>query len=89
MPPLRNAVRFVDHESIDSGALIQPAQRPVEKIIEQQPLGSQVKKLELAAQQRRGTARHFRAIEAGVDETRRDIVVLQQAHLILHQRYQG
>ena len=80
---------LVDDEGVDSWAFAQAAQGAVEKFGQQQSLRSQIKELVVAPQQGRRAPRHFDGFQARIDETRGDVIVPQQTHLILHQGNQG
>ena len=88
MTPVRNAMRLVDDQRGNAAGGMNPGQDFAFELGLQQPLGSHVQQLELAALEARKPPRNFGAFERGVDERGVDAVVLEQAHLVLHQRDQ-
>ena len=88
MTPVRNAMRLVDDQRGNAAGGMHPGQDFAFELGLQQPLGSHVQQLELAALQARQAPRYFGAFERGVDERGFDAVVLEQAYLVLHQRDQ-
>ena len=88
MTPVRNAMRLVDDQRGNAAGGMNPGQDFAFKLGLQQPLGSHVQQLELAALEARKPPRYLGAFERGVDERGVDAVVLEQAYLVLHQRDQ-
>jgi len=82
--PFRDAVRLIDDEGVDSDALAQSPQGAVEKLRQQQAFRGQIEQFIVAPQQRGGAPRHVDARKLELMNWR-DIVVLQQTHLVLHQ----
>ena len=86
--PVRDAMSLIDDQRGNAVRGLQARQDFAFELGLQRPLGSDVQQLELAALEPRETPRHLRAFERRVDERRVDAVVLEQAHLVLHQRDQ-
>jgi hypothetical protein len=78
-------MRFIDDEGADSRLDARALQRTLEKVREQQPLGREVHELEFAAQHACDASLNLIARERRIDEGRGNAVVLEQAHLVLHQ----
>ena len=88
VPPLGYAVGLVDDEGADAGSYAQALQRAFEKIGEQQTLRSEIEELVFTPQRRRQATVDLIGAERRVDEARGDAVILEQPHLILHERDQ-
>jgi len=82
-------MRLVDHKGADTGVDAQALQRSLEKFAEQQTLGRQINELVFAAHGRRQAPLDLIGSQRRVDVGGGDAVVLEQPHLVLHQRNQG
>ena len=82
-------MRFVERESGEALRLHEARHEAIEEIRHQQTLGREVEQLDLAAQRSGQTRTRLARRKAGIDEARRDAVVRQQAHLVLHEGDQG
>ena len=74
--PVRNAMRLVDDQRGNAAGRMNPGQDLFFKLGLQQPLGSHVHELELAALEAREPPRYLGAFQRGVDEGGLDAVVL-------------
>jgi len=86
--PFGNAVRLVDDERVDAGTGAQTAECAIEETSEHEALRRQIHQLVVAPQQAGQATRDLRSADAGVQKGRRNVVVDELAHLVLHEGYQ-
>ena len=86
--PFGNAVGLVDGEARQALGPLQGRQKAAEEIRQKQSFRRQIKQLVLAAQQRGTALGRFAPAQRRIEEGGGNAVVVQEPHLILHQRDQ-